>query len=560
MGLPDRWDACSRTILLYDKSQAFAYLGDLIAVGLETDVVILDAITGTRMSVLHGHERKISFLTCSLDGTLLLSGDYSGIVKLWDVQTGGAIETFGDDKTYFTVASISPDNATIAFGGRYGKIHLLDVRAGKLHPIQTPGNDIRFIRFSPVDPQRLLWSSDDGTVHQWGTDGRQIGASYHDVDIKRVEDLAYASDGTRFVFCGKAAIVWDSESGKQVVKLRARGQLHLYRCCFSPDGQFVACSDYSTICVWNISISGAPLVKCLAGHSTTVTFLAFSSSLISGSDDKSMKFWPTDSFQADSTTTGPAAMATDSSPADSTTTGPEAMPTDLASAHLFHEDNVLITTDSSGVVKTWDLITGICKSSFSTPAKGNRDTYLAGGTLVIVWWTDERKEFHVWDVYKGQRLPTFHHPLPEVMHIKILGDGHKVFGQGDGCTEAVAMEMGGNAGFVGVGIMCTRYDFFARNLRLEPGEQWSGGLWDSQDMKVSYPAGFQSRFRLDVIQQVSEDKPCGVGDTATKRMVFYFPERYANKNTEVEWDGRYLLILFHEEEMLILDFDSVCPP
>ena len=545
MGLPDQWDACSRTIPLYGMPLAFAYWGNLIAVGLKTDVVILDAITGARTSVLRGHTTDIHFLTFSLDGTLLLSREIFSIFKLWDVQTGGAIKTFSDDTTPFYTGSISSDNATIALSGRDKTIYLSDVRTGKLHPVKSANTLLQSITFSPVDPRLLLWSSRNGTVHQWGTDGSQIGTSYRDVDIEQVEDIAYTSDGTRFVFCGrKAAVVWDSESGKQVVKLRAPGRSNLSRCCFSPDGKFVACAGNPDIYIWNITISGAPLVKRLVGHSNRVTFLAFSSSLISGSDDKSVKFWPTGSFLADSTTTG------------RTTTS-----TSIVSTHLFHEDSVVVTSDSSGVVKTWDLITGICKSSFSTPAKGrNQDTYHAGDTLIIVWWKMERIEFHIWDVYKGRPLPTFRGPLPKVMHINKSGDGPTVFEQGERCTEAVSIEMGEDAVQVDNAIMHTGDRFFTHKSRLEPGYLWSRGLWDPQNMKVSYPPTFQGRFRSDVVRQNNLEKPCGVGDAITKRMVFYFPDRYANDQTEIEWDGRYLLVRSLSGEMMILDFDPVSPP
>ena len=536
MGLPDRWDACSRTIPLYDIPRTFAYWGNFIAVGLKSDAVILDAITGTRTSVLRGYEYRIIFLTFSLDGTLLLSGDDGGTFKLWDVQTGGTIKTFGDNTTPFSTASLSPDNATVALGCNNGTIYLSDVRTGKLHPIASAATGIQSITFSPIDPRRFLWTSGDGTVQQWGIDGRQIGASYRDADIEWVNDLAYTSDGTRFVFCGEVAVVWDSESGKQVVKLHAAEASNLYQCCFSPDGKFVACGDDLDIYVWNIATSGAPLVKRLVGHSGRITFLTFSSSLISGSDDKSVKFWPTDSFLADSTTTGPAATSTS-----------------IVSAHLFHEDSAVVTSDSSGVVKTWDLITGICKSSFSTPAEGDQDTYLTGDTLIIVWWTDFEGKFHVWDVYKGKPLPTLHSPLPQVMHMNTSRDGPKVFGQGDSCTEAVPMEMGENAGSVAVGILHTGEGFFIHKSRLEPGHRWRGGQWDPQDMKVSYPAEFKGRFRLAVVQQVRASTPRGIGDTVTKRMVFYFPQKYVDYDTRIEWDGRYLLVRSPSGEVMILD-------
>ena len=544
MGIPDRWDVCSRTIPLYGKPRAFAYWGNFIAAGMGRDVVIIDTITGTRTSVLHGHEYSITFLTCSLDGTLLLSRDDDGTSKLWDVQTGGAIQTFGDDTTRFYPASISPDNATVALGCYDGTIYLSDVRTGKRHPIASAATRIRFITFSPIDPRRLLWSSDDGTVQQWGTDGRQIGVSYRDADIREVKGLAYTSDGTRFVFCGgQVAVVWDSDSGKQVVKLRLPERVwRVWRCCFSPDGKFVACGGISDIYVWNISISGAPLVKRLAGHHDLVTFLAFSSSLISGSADGSVKFWPTDSFIADSTTTGPAATSTS-----------------IVSAHLFHEDSVVVTSDSSGVVKTWDLITGTCKSSFPTPAEGYHDTYLTGGTLIIVWWVGVGEEFHVWDVYKGQPLPTLDRPLPRVMHIKISEDGPTGFLQGDGSTEAVSMETGENAGRVGVRIRRIDHRFFLHKYRQVPGIMSGWLRWDPQDMRVSYPAEFQGRFRLDVVLPVNTNVLCGIADTITKRMVFHFPERYADSWAETEWDGRYLLVRSPSGETTILDFDPVCP-
>ena len=542
MGIPDRWDACSRTTSLHHGTSLYALWENSIAVGLERDVEIFDAITGARTSVFRGHKKPISSLAFSLDGTLLLSGDCQGIFNLWDIQTGGVIKTFGDDTTPFSAGSISPDNATIALGGEDGTIYLSDVQARKLHPIKGAGTRIRSISFSPTDPRRLLWLSGDSTVQQWGTDGSQIGASYCDPDITRVQDLAYSSDGTRFVFCGGGvAVVCDSESGKQVVKLRAPTGSSLCEPCFSPDGKFVACAASHNIFVWNISISGTPLVERSATNSYYVTFLAFSSSsssLVSGSSGGSVKFWPTDGLLADSTTTGRAATSTS-----------------IVSAHLFHDDSAVVISDSSGVVKTWDLITGICKS-FSTPAKGFRDTYLAGDTLIIVWrvWTRGMYETLVWDVYKGQPLPPFPIPSPGFVHIKTSGDGPTVFWDH---TKDGSMETRENAGYVRVRIQDTFDNFFTHKSRLG---NYGGfkGKWDPQDMKVSYPAGFKSHFRLDVVQRANENALRGVGDTVTKRMVFYLPERYRNISTEIEWDGRYLLV-GSPSVGAILDFDPVCP-
>ena len=94
----------------------------------------------------------------------------------------------------------------------------------------------------------------------------------------------------------------------------------------------------------------------------------------------------------------------------------------------------------------------MCKSSFPTPAKGVRDTQLVDDTLITVRRTDE-KGYHSWDVYEGKPLPSFHSTLSDVMHIKISGDGSKIFGQGGSYIKAVSTETGEVAGRVEFGFL-----------------------------------------------------------------------------------------------------------
>ena len=103
------------------------------------------------------------------------------------------------------------------------------------------------------------------------------------------------------------------------------------------------------------------------------------------------------------------------------------------------------TSDESGAVKAWDLITGVCKPSFPTPAKVVRDIRLVDDTLITIRWTDG-KGYHSWDVYEGQPLPSFRGTLSDVMHLEISGDGSKIFGQGGSYIKAVSTETGEGVG------------------------------------------------------------------------------------------------------------------
>ena len=516
-----------------------------MAVGLESNVALIDAITGSRTSFLCGHGDVIRSLGFSLDGTLLFSRSNDKTVKLWDVQTGGVIKTFSDDTSVVSAASISPNGITVALGTKNGAIRLWDVRTGKCRSVETrQDSQITVISFSPIDPRRLLSASWHTTVRQWDVDGIQIGTSYNETD--RVDHLSYTLDGTRFVSCGgKFATVRDSETGAVVVKLNAPDQTPLAGCCFSPDGRFLACAAGPTICVWDITISGGRLVGRLVGHSSSVSFIAFSPSLISGSWDKSVKFWQSSSFQADP-------MTTDH------TTGLHG-PTPIASVNLFANDGTAVTSDSSGVVKTWDLTTGKCKSTFSTPAEGERDTHLEGDTLIIVWWADEEKEFRIWDVYKGQLLRSFPSPLSDPLGLKISGDGSKIFGLYIDCIEAVCMQTGEGAGRVELRIG-EGASFFVHGSKVGI-DNIRGEGWDFGGPTVSDFGEFPDRPRLELADWSTggESKPRWIEDTKTKRLVFRLPERYMKSDTEIGWDGRYLLLWSRSGEVMIIEFNSVYP-
>ena len=545
MEVPDKWGECSRTIPLESYSKAFAHWGDMIAVGVKSDVLLLDAITGNRTTVLSGDTGVISSLEFSKGGTLLLSNSYDGLVKLWDIQTGGVIRTF-DHSTTSSPVSISPDGSTIAIGIKGGTIHLWDVRTAKRHSIET-GRDhpASRIRFSPVDSRRLLSSSFDGTIQQWDIDGHQIGPSYKGGS----QDLAYAPDGTRFVSCGKeVATVRDSESGAVVVELQVPGFAYSSRCCLSPDGRVVAVSVDNTIYIWDITTSGARMVRRLAGHSNQITSIAFPSFLISASADRSIKFWQTSSFLADSKPIDHIAALQGSTP--------------IKSVNLFAEDGTVVTSDESGVVKTWDLVTGRCGSCFSTPAKGPRDTYMADHALILVWWEDLEKRYHIWDVGKGQLLQRFRSSFRWPNDVKISGDGSNILGVNVNQVEVVSMQTGeitsrleGTYGWKGPFRLSVRGSKVGIDNLCRRG-------WDFGGPKLSNFGELSNQLRLDLADPPSGPKGSidtpvtrWIVDTVTGRRVFRLPERYINRDTEVIWDGRHLLVWSRSGEVVVVNFD-----
>ena len=563
MELPDKWSECSRTIPLEGLPEAFAHWGDMIAVGLKSDVVLLDAITGIRTSVLSGNTSTVISLGFSHDGTLLVSHSRGEPVKLWDVQTGGVIRTF-DYSAIGAAISISPEGTTIALGTDGGAIHLWDIRTGKRRSIETDqDHPVQHIRFSPVDSQRFISSSLNGTIQQWNVAGQHIGPSYKGGG----KDLAYTSDGTRFISCGRGvATVQDSESGAVVVEIKAPVKGLTCRCCFSADGRFVAFSVQRAIYIWDITTPGARLVGRLAGHANLITSITFPSFLISASKDKSVKLWQSSSFLAEAKSTDHITALQGS--------------TRLVSVNLFAEDGTVVTSDLSGVVKAWDLTTGRCGSAFSTPVKGPRDTYSGDGALILVWWEDGEKWYHIWDVGKGRLLrrfrSSFHKvedmreslpPFPGLDDVKISGDGSKILGVCHGRVEVVSMQTGEITSCLEIQVkeegpfrLCVRGSQVGIDNLCRRG-------WDFGSRKVSDFGWLSNQFRLDLADppqvprgSVLRSTTRWIVDTVTGRRVFRLPEKYIDLDTEVMWDGQYLLIWSPSGEVVVVDFHYMVQP
>ena len=545
MGLPGQWDTCFRTIFFEDRPISFAHRGDIIAVGIESNVVLFDAITGIRLSALSGHTGGILSLTFSLDGTLLVSRSSDDTVKLWDIQTGGVINTFGDHASAFSSVSISPDCAIIASGTWDGAIRLWDVHTGECHHIEAhPYDAVTAISFSPTDSRRLITSSMGTIVQQWSTDGHQIGTPHREGAV--VTHITYTPDGTRFASCaGDFATLRDSETGAVAVKLDAPNRSSIRQCCFSPDGRYMACAADRIIYIWDITSPDVRPVGNLVGHYHSIAFLTFPSSLISADTDRSLKFWQSNSFLTDSVATNNTAALHGSTP--------------IRSAKLFAKSRTVVTSDEYGVVNTWDLMTGRRKASFSTPAKGIRDTHLAGDTLVIVWWLDEEKQYHIWDVGKGQLLRRVSSPFGRINDLRIAEDGTKIFGLGGGRIEARSMQTGETVGHVRLkGGIGSTLILHGSTVEYEDKKSWG---WYFGDQEVSDYKELLDRPRLDVVDWVDgrRVKPRWVEDTVTGRRIFRLPERYMKSDTKIEWDGRYLLVWSRVGEVMVIDFDPVSP-
>ena len=407
-GLPVGWGVCSRTIPLSSYRFTLSHHSNSIAVGSQSrDIIILNAITGGQSAVLSGHTEQVICAVFSSDGISLVSGSSDKTVKLWDIQTGGVVKTFsGHSKVVWSV-SISANSTMIASGSDDATICLWNIQTGDCcHTIQQQ-QTVYSVMFSPQDPQHLISISDD-KVWQWDVNGCQIRPPFDS------SHAAFSSDGAQFVSCFKKTItVHNSSSGAIVTEFQPAGDSH--QCCLSPDSRLVAVAVGNTAYCWDITTSEPQLVETFIGHTSWITSLVFSSSttLISGSHDNSVKFW-----QIVAQLTDPAIIDLEPTPL---------LSAPIRSTTLHSKEAIAITCDQHGVIKAWDIPTGICRT-YQTPAKDYKklDIHLVNGRLMFIWYRDNR--IHVWDAENGELLWEVDKPWSDIEDLRISGDGSRVFG------------------------------------------------------------------------------------------------------------------------------------
>jgi len=558
-GVPAKWGECSRTVTLDKPPSAFTCWKGTIAVGLESgDIIILDGITGTQTAVLPEHTDFVTSLAFSSDGISIVSGSDDRTIKLWDVQTGGVIKTFEGHTNHVVSVSISADYTIIASGSMDGTIRLWGIQTEECHHVIKKENLAHYVKFSPTNPQHFM-SVSGGEVLGWDINGHQINPTHNGTDI------AFSPDGTQLVSCqGEDIVIWYCGSGEIITKFHMANS-RTGRCCFSPDARLIAVAAKNVVYVYDVTSVDSHSIKTFVGHTGSITSLAFSSvsSLISSSNDGSVKFW-----QIDTLPTSPIATDLTSTPLvsslvnqlDPTVTNSKSsplIPTPIMSVTLQAAHGIVISSGLDKVVRTWDILTGLCKASFQIPAKDPRwsDARLVNSRLIFVWHVD--REISIWDVEKRELLQTMDTPKSGVYSIKISGDGSKVFSLSVGFISAWSILTGEVVGEVGHESFGHGSSFTVDGSRIwvySPQSEplgWDFGIIGSPPVQLSrthllHPSNTK-------YWDVSQSR---VRDIATGKVIFQLAGRFANPS-DSQWDGQYLVVGYWSGEMLILDFNHM---
>ena len=315
-------------------------------------------------------------------------------------------------------------------------------------------------------------------------------------------------------------------------------------CCFSPDGRLIAVAVDRTAYVWDTTSSAPHPVETFVGHTQVITSLVFSSpsSLLSSSEDGSVKFWQIGTLLA-----GPVVTETGST---------LSTPASINSITLQADDGIVLSSDSDGVVRIWDISTGLCKASSKTPANYPDWIYsqLINSRLTSVWYDDDK--MHIWSAGDGEPQ-LINATLPIVGDVRISGDGSKVFCLQYGSVQAWSILTGEVVGKVKL-----EYSGPRRTLSVDGSRVWvHSPVSETKGWDFGIPGSPPVVLPNSALLHPSSTKlwdrlNSRLNDAVTGKVVFQLAGRFSNPS-DSQWDGQHLVIGYNSGEVLILDFSHV---
>ena len=198
------------------------------------------------------HDEMVLYGEFSADGREILSVDFQGTARVWDIET--AQERTELRRSEIILARLSPDGRRMATAGQDRVLQIWDTATGApVAQLLPPEYRITAVAFSP-DGRRVVTADEGGSARIWDTEsGSAVTPPMQHDD--RIMHAVFSADGTRVLTASRdgTARVWNAASGQPVTDPLVHGDMVRYA-EFSPDGQqVVTASGDHTARLWSLS-------------------------------------------------------------------------------------------------------------------------------------------------------------------------------------------------------------------------------------------------------------------------------------------------------------------
>jgi WD40 repeat protein/DNA-binding SARP family transcriptional activator/energy-coupling factor transporter ATP-binding protein EcfA2 len=225
--------------------------GKTLAVAELNDVGLYDAATLTKRTILRGHSDLVRSLQFSHDGSLLAAGAADHTTIVWDLATGGAIQTLTGHADTVTAVTFAKDDSTLYTGGLDKHVLVWDLDGRKQLVARIVDGEIRTRVAATAIP-----SPGGNTVVYTGSTSKGDSTRFLDLRARRMTDpvddrggapiAAWLPPDYRHLVtaAGPVVKIWDAASGATISK-RILGTGTIVSLAAGPDGRSVIVADSS---------------------------------------------------------------------------------------------------------------------------------------------------------------------------------------------------------------------------------------------------------------------------------------------------------------------------
>jgi sugar lactone lactonase YvrE len=248
---------------------------------------------------LSGHKRPVRGVALAPDGSWLASvtDEKAGHLRVWDLAAGAERLTLKAPKGGLQAVAVSPDGTTIATGGVAGKeggeVRLWDAATGHDRGVlRGHVAEVAAVAFAPDGRLLATAGSKDNLVKLWDlktlSEARTLAGH-----AQRVNAVAFSPDGRTLATASRDGRVrlWDVATGDERRALQGDAR-DVRAVAFSPDSGTLATASGDLARLWDVA-TGSERVA-FKGHRGQVTALAFAPDgkvLATGGNDKTVRLW-----------------------------------------------------------------------------------------------------------------------------------------------------------------------------------------------------------------------------------------------------------------------------
>jgi WD40 repeat protein/DNA-binding SARP family transcriptional activator len=173
----------------------------------------------------------------SPDGRLLVVGDESGRLAVWDTSTGRRLRELdppSEQQPSVSGLAFTPDGSILVSVSTDGSAKVWDVGSYRLIRTLHHADRLNGVAVSP-DGEAFVTASGDGIARIWGIDGAPIEVLAGHVGA--IQAVAFSPDGELIATAGQDETLrlWNVTSGREILALREHAEA-LSDVSFSPDG------------------------------------------------------------------------------------------------------------------------------------------------------------------------------------------------------------------------------------------------------------------------------------------------------------------------------------